>query len=104
VVDSDGGAGAVLTPRCASWAGLLGHTIKRHQPQHAQVLPTPADMWLLQGLRASLQNSLSTHEAGNMLLQKLENKLNTALLFHAYLLKTQTSQLDVYSPAIYTAQ
>ncbi len=78
-VDSDGGAIAVLT---SSWAGLLGHTIKRHHPQAAQVLPTPTDKWLLQGLRASLQNSL-THEAGSMLLQQLENFFSTALLFHS---------------------
>jgi len=74
VLDSDGSAGTLLTPRVASWAGLMGQTIKRHHPQHAQVLPTPADMRLLQGLRASLQNSTCTHEAGSMLLQKLENK------------------------------
>ena len=94
MVESGGGAGAVLTPRCASWAGLLGHTVERHHPQHAQVLPTPADMWQLQGLHASLQNSVSTHEACSMLLQRLEKEF-TALLFHAYLLKTKISKLDV---------
>jgi len=93
VLDSGGGAGAVLTPRCASWAWLLGHTINRHHNRPAQA--TPADMRLFQGLRASLQNSVSTHEAGNMLLQKLYNKLNTALLFHAYLLNTKIPQQDV---------
>ena len=97
MVDSDGSAGAVLTLRVANWSGLMGHTVKRHRPQHAQVLPTPADMWLLQGLCASLQNSVSTHEAGSMLLQQLENLLSTALLFHVHLLKTQTPQLGVYS-------
>ena len=60
-------------------------------------------MWLLQGLRASLQNNLSTHEAGSTLLQQLENLLSTALLFHVYMLKTQIPQLDVYFPAIYIA-
>ncbi len=73
VVDSDGNA--VLTPRGASWAGLMGHTVKGHHAQHAQVLPTPADMWLLQRLRASLHDSVCTHEAGSMLLQKLEKEL-----------------------------
>lgn len=96
MVDSDGGACAVLTPRGASWAGLVGHTIKRHLPKYARVLPTPADMRLLQGLRASLQNIVSTHEAGSMLLQELEQVgSNTALLFHAYLLKTKIPQQDV---------
>lgn len=80
---------AMLTYGCASWAGLLEHTIKRHHNRPAQVQPTPADMWLLQGLRASLQTKVSTHGAGNMLLQKLENKVKTALLFHAHLLKTK---------------
>jgi len=76
VLESDGGVSAVLTPRCASWAVLLCHTVKRHLPQHATVLatPGPADMWLLQDLHVSLQNSVPTHEAGSMLVQKLEKR------------------------------
>jgi len=39
---------------------------------------------------------VSTHEAGSMLLQELEQVgSNTALLFHAYLLKTKIPQQDV---------
>jgi len=59
VLESEDGLSEVLTPRCASWAGLLGHTIKRHGCQLALLLATAADMALSQHLPVSLKDTTS---------------------------------------------
>ena len=53
----DDDVGAVLTPGCASWAGLLLHTIKRLGCQLALLLATAADIALFQHLPVSLKDT-----------------------------------------------
>jgi len=60
VLESDGGVSAVLTPRCASWGGLLCPTLKRHGCQLALLLATVADRALSRHLHVSLKDTTPT--------------------------------------------